>query len=276
MRTLLVMLLCMLGGQSALAWNGRGHALVAELAWQALTPEARADVEALLEGDLDARGEPSGRDRLTQIASWPDEIREHERANNPAAYRGWHSRANQVCSEALGKCPKGLCVDEIIVTQTQILADLQRSHRERNEALKWVVHLVGDLHMPLHSGEQGAAGSKPAQLSGKKQKSGSTLHTVWDDALLDAAVKGWKIPALDERPTQPPYSPAEPRRWMLESRDVSRDSVFAGLPGFACGQPTPDQFELDAAYQAASVPVIRQQILLAAQRLAGLLNASLR
>ncbi|HEX5127671.1 MAG TPA: S1/P1 nuclease, partial [Rhodocyclaceae bacterium] len=139
----------------ASAWGRKGHAAIAALAEKNLTPAAEAQVHELLKNDLDRYGKPSGRTKLSQVASWADEIREIEPTD---IYKGWHTRSNQVCSATLGPCKDGHCVDQNIIRYADVLKDRGQSPRARNEALKWVVHLVGDLHQPLHSGVNGHGG----------------------------------------------------------------------------------------------------------------------
>ena len=257
----------------ALAWNARGHAAVAALAESQLSADARAQVGALLADDLDRFGQPSGRRSLAAVASWPDEIRAEATRTDPDAFRGWHVRGNPVCGDRLGRCPQGHCVDQLILRYSAVLRDAAQPLRARNEALKWVVHLVGDVHQPLHSGVNPNGGRARVVLAGINLPPGTSLHNIWDGALLDAALAGWQTSA------QPVPVPAlvgdGPTAWMLEARDVALAHVYQPLPGFACGVRLAEPLLLDTGYQRASVPVIRQQIERAGQRLARLLNEAL-
>jgi len=106
-----------------------------------------------------------------------------------------HHYPHPVCEEALGPCPDGHCVDALIEHFGGILRDPGQPLRQRNEALKWVVHLVGDLHQPLHSGVARDRGKTPVRsVRGRKLKPDATLHTVWDGELARLALKGWRIP----------------------------------------------------------------------------------
>ena len=107
----------------ALAWNARGHAAVAALAESQLGADARAQVAAVLADDLDRFGQPSGRRSLAAVASWPDEIRAEATRTDPEAFRGWHVRGNPVCSDRLGRCPQGHCVDQLILSYSAVLRD---------------------------------------------------------------------------------------------------------------------------------------------------------
>ncbi|MDQ7989163.1 MAG: S1/P1 nuclease [Candidatus Dactylopiibacterium sp.] len=257
----------------AQAWNAAGHAAIAAIAAAGLTPTATAEVARLLEGDLDRHGKLSGRTRLTQIASWPDEIRAEAQKTDPAAYRGWHVRNNSVCSQKLGPCPDGHCVDQLIVHYTAVLADRSQPARARNEALKWVVHLVGDLHMPLHSATNRNGGGARVRLIGHALRPTATFHSVWDEELLNAALSGWvRAPVAAPRGVPAPDAPTQ---WMVETREIALRDVYGPLAGFDCATRLAEPIELDPAYQARSVGVVRGQVERAGLRLTQWLNAAL-
>lgn len=267
MKRLFLILLCCIS-TPLWAWGKAGHAAVASLAQARLTPAAQAEVTRLLADDLDRDGQPSGRLTLAAVASWADEIR----VIAPAAlYRGWHVRGNPVCSDKQGSCKDGHCVDQNIIHYAAILKDRKRPARERNEALKWVVHLVGDLHMPLHSGSNndGSGGKIQAQLANGKTK---TLHEYWDGDAASLALKQGPFSG-----TATPVDLAEdaPTRWMQEVRETSRRHVYDPMPGFACGEASPAHIAITPEYAAQARDTARAQIWIAGQRLAALLNEAL-
>lgn len=252
-----------------LAWGHKGHAAVANIASANLSPAAAAQVNALLKNDLDSHQQLSGRTTLAAVASWADEIRE---VAPDKRYKGWHSRANPVCSEKLGKCQNGQCVDQNIIRYTAVLRDRSQPQQARNEALKWIVHLVGDLHQPLHSGVHGK--DADVTLEGVKTRYPQTLHSAWDSPLAELALKQGPIaPTLSASPPLPADAPTQ---WMLETRQVARLSAFDPLPGFTCASPLSATMTLDKTYQQQAIPVIREQISKAGLRLAQLLNESLQ
>lgn len=272
MRSLLLLLI--LVPASCLAWNGRGHAAIARLAQANLSPAASAEVTALLADDLDQFNRPSGRQTLADIASWADQIREVAAQTEPRAYRGWHVRANQVCSQKLGSCRDGNCVDQLIIRFAAVLRDRNQSDRARNEALKWVVHLVGDLHMPLHSGINRNGGNARVVLAGYTLKPDENFHTVWDGQLLDAALKGWRPQAT--LGTSEALTDDAPTRWMIETRELALREAYEPIPGFSCAAgKLPEPIELDAGYQQRAHAVVRLQVERAGLRLAQLLNETL-
>ena len=263
----------LLTAQPAAAWTRLAHATIANIAEANLTPAAREQVKTLLQGDLDRYGNPSGRSTLASISIWADELR---MVAPEKTYIGWHTRGNPVCSPKIGPCWFfGACVDKKLVLYLGILKNAQASHRERNEALKWVVHLVGDLHTPLHSGSNhDGAGNIPARLAGQVGPD-STLHWIWDRDLPNLALIG-KPPIKPKLPPSTELAPDAIQQWMLETRDVSRKHVYDPLPGFRCGTEANGTYELNRAYIEQSLPVIRLQIERAGLRLALLLNDALK
>lgn len=255
----------------AAAWGRRAHAAIANIAESNLTPAARAQVRTLLQDDQDKYGQPSGRSTLADVASWADEIRD---VAPKRRYRGWHSRENPVCSHKLGPCPDGACVDQKLMHYISVLKNQNATHRERNEALKFVVHLVGDLHVPLHSGSNhDKTGHFPATIQGTKVRPNSSLHSLWDhDFVVYAFSKSIPAATLDKASQLPRDAIGQ---WMRETRDVSRKHVYDTLPGFRCGIPYTGPVELPRSYMKQARPVIRLQITRAGLRLAQVLNEAL-
>lgn len=256
---------------SAFAWGHKGHAALAAMAERNLTPIALAQVRELLADDLDRYEKPSHRKTLASVASWADEIRD---IAPPDRYRGWHTRANQVCSDELGACKEGHCVDQLIIKYAAILKDRKQTPRERNEALKWVVHLVGDLHQPLHSGINIDKGNNPAGIVGVTTKPGTTFHSLWDTDIAELALKSGP---LQGQPTDStPLPPDTPTEWMKEARDVARKSAYEALPGFSCKEHFKKQLMVDDAYMQQAAITARKQMENAGLRLAHLLNDALQ
>ena len=272
MRWMVIVAVCLgLCPASAFAWGRQGHAAVATLAQKNLSPEALAQVQVLLADDLDRNEKPSHRKTLASVASWADEIRD---IAQPDTYKGWHTRANPVCSDRLGACKNGYCVDRLIIKYVAILRDRSQPARARNEALKWVVHLVGDLHQPLHSGVNIDRGNISAGIIGGEVKPGTTFHSLWDIEVAVLALKGGPLQGrlADAKPL-----PADaPTQWMKEARDVARSSAYDTLPGFSCNTHLKTPLMVDDAYMQQAAATARKQMENAGLRLAHLLNDSLQ
>ncbi|WP_363798661.1 S1/P1 nuclease [Lysobacter firmicutimachus] len=255
-----------------LAWGPQGHRLVAALAWDGMTPQARAEALQLLAGEAD----PS----LPGIANWADELR----ANDPKLGKlsaKWHyvNLAERTAGDDCGyeparHCPNGDCAIEAIRTQTAILADPGRSRTERRQALKFVVHLVGDVHQPLHAGYADDKGGNDFQIhiDGEPEPAdgyGTNLHSLWDSRMLtmarldDAAylAKLRRSPVPAAKATGVPPAAAD---WARQSCRI------AERPGLY-----PPSHTLAPAYVATWRPVAEQQLRLGGARLAAVLNAAL-
>ena len=166
------------------AWGPYGHAIVADIAQDRLTPEAAKAVQALLALE--------GHQTLDQVASWPDTI-----GHVPKKKGGlpqtlvWHYVDTDVANPAYERerdCADGNCVVEKLPELEKQLADRSATPQQRLDALKWVVHLVGDLHQPLHAAERDHdKGGNAIRLSyyGETENGHMNLHALWDEGVLD-------------------------------------------------------------------------------------------
>ena len=244
------------------AWGAQGHRLVGALAEAELTPAARADVAKLLAGEP----EPS----LAGIANWADELRSNDRELARKSAR-WHfvNIGESDCQyEAARDCRGDDCVVEAIRKQAAILADPAQSIAARRDALKFVVHFVGDIHQPLHAGHAHDRGGNDVQVN--EDGTGRNLHSLWDSRLFHrqrlsdeaylARLQGLPMAVAMARSPLPP--PAH--EWAETScRYVLQDGFY------------PASAKLDDAYFARWTPVAEAQLRRAGSQLAALLNAAL-
>jgi S1/P1 Nuclease len=266
----------------AWAWGPQGHRTVGAIADALLTPAARAAVAQLLAEDLDKFDRPSGRTTLGAVSVWADEIR-----GTPAAHPAWHYDDMPVCGRSPKEryCPAGQCNTEQLKRLIPLLADTRAAPRERNEALKWVVHLLGDIHQPLHAADNSDHGGNDVQvaLAGVRTRGRENLHRAWDNDLVRLALHA---PDRQRPPADVAALASEARRladatgqgspdsWALESNRLAREVAYT-YPGFACNQVPRRIVVLDAPYQARATVVVRERLLLAGARLATVLNTAL-
>lgn len=246
----------------ALAWGPVGHRLVAEVAATQLSTDARKQVEWLLQGEPDPT--------LAGIANWADNLRENDPDLGKRSAR-WHfvNLADHDCAyDPPRDCPDGNCVIAAIRTQTEILANPRLPREQRLQALKFVVHFVGDVHQPMHAGFARDKGGNDFQTSYNGK--GGNLHKVWDSGLLassglDDAALLREITVLPGPPTDPePALPPDATHWARQScRIVLQPGVY------------PPRATLETSYYDTYRPIAEQQIRLAGDRLARLLNAAL-
>jgi nuclease S1 len=261
------------------AWGGQGHRTVGAIADRLLTPPARAAVARLLAGDLDKFGRPSGRTSLEAVSVWADEI-----THTPAAQPRWHYDDAPVCGgEALARyCPDGQCNSAQLGRLIAVLREGRGTLRERNEALKWVVHLLGDLHQPLHAADNADRGGNevPVVLAGVRTRGRENLHRAWDVDLVRLALhaRGGQRPPRDVAELAQEAASlvkdagqGSPGGWALESNNLARNVAYH-YGEFACTRGPAAPVLLDAAYQQEAAEIVRERLLLAGARLAGVLN----
>lgn len=266
----------------AWAWGPQGHRTVGAIADRLLTPAAHAAVAQLLSADLDKFGILSGRTTLEAVSVWADELH-----GTPAARASWHYDDMPVCgSEPKARyCPDGQCNTEQLKRLIGVLADSAAAPRERNEALKWVVHLVGDIHQPLHAADNGDRGGNLVQvvLEGVKTKGRENLHRAWDNDLVRLVLhtRNRQQPpgdidalAVEARNLSAEVGQGSPDSWAVESNNLARNVAYR-YPGFACNSVPRGTVVLDATYQQQAQVVVRERLLLAGARLATLLNQTL-
>jgi hypothetical protein len=266
----------------ACAWGPQGHRTVGAIADRLLTPAAQAAVAQLLADDRDKFGNPSGRTTLEAVADWADELH-----GTPAARARWHYDDMPVCGSApkAGYCADGQCNTVQLTRLVAVLADTGAPQGERTEALKWVVHLVGDLHQPLHAANNDDRGGNlvPVVLEGVRTRGRENLHRVWDNDLVSLALhaRGRQQPPrnIDALAAQAHSLVADagqgsPDSWASESNNLARNVAYQ-YAGFACDAVPGNPVVLDAGYQEEAEAIVRERLLLAGARLAALLNQTL-
>lgn len=278
---------------SAFGWNAAGHRLTAAVAWRALAPETRQAVAALLERHPDRRrwesrvrpGDDPGRVAFIEASTWPDDIRRdprfHDEENGPPAppglvdtarHRRWHHMDLPVAGRPLQPLPAD-GIDRRLAALAATLGDPAADPAARAYALPWLIHLVADIHQPLHvasrydrHGEADDGGNRlPLRDPFSRRRPETNLHAYWDDLPGPPWLRGER---LDRQAAGLPAGPAggDVARWRDESLAIARDFVYA-LPTDADGTAT-----VDAAYAEAARGIARQRIAAAGARLAAWLD----
>ena len=241
----------LLPGGLAWAWGPVGHQTVAMAARAQLSPEALGHLQELM------ALEPGT--TLAELATWADEHRSPE--TGP-----WHYvnlPAGDCNYRPARDCPDGQCIVAVLDTQLRILAS-RAPPPERLQALKWVVHLVADLHQPLHAGMAEDRGGNRYQLQFLLRW--SNLHALWDSGLITHM--GEDAPTLAARLARQ-FWPSSPGS--LSVRLAAEESCrIARRPGFYPAGA------VEQGYISAHMPIVEQRLWLASVRLAALLNRALR
>ncbi len=261
----LVALVATLAAPIAAAWGPVGHRAVADLAERQLDAKALAEVRRLLK--------PVDERNLADVATWPDEIR-----NDPTKKDLWKDTSplhyinfrDKTCVYVPPRdCPDGKCVVGGLQKYVAILGDRHRSDAERLDALRFVVHFVGDIHQPLHAGYRDDKGGNDVQV--RFEGKGENLHKVWDSGLLGTRDLRWKAYA-DTLAAEGPVKLPEPiapldnpyAQWAEESCRITRDfGVY------------PNGRDISPVYIKTNLPIAERRLREAGKRLAVLLNKTL-
>jgi len=253
----------------ALAWGKTGHRVVAAIADTQLSGLARAHVREIL-----GQGES-----LDEAANWPDEMR-----SDPAQFwqktsTPWHYVT--VNGITYDHAPSEGDALEALNHFKRVLQDPKANLADKQLALRFVIHIVGDLHQPLHVGKCCDRGGNDVKVTwfGKP----TNLHAVWDSALVDDEQLSFsELAAKLERHISDKQLIAwwdiNPRDWISESAEY-RDSLYptaADMPKpkkgekLKKGQPVlPD---LSYSYVYRFTPLMEQRLSQAGVRLAAYLN----
>lgn len=253
MRLLLTSFFAVVLPFTAIAWGTTGHQVVADVAERHLDPKARTTIAQLLEGAT-----------MADVSTWLDQVR------RTAAYRhtsDWHwvtipDGRTYTNSE---RNPKGDVV-EAIGRMKDILAADTATHEDKRFALKCLIHLVGDLHQPLHVGNGLDKGGNELQLRWGNR--GSNLHKVWDSGIVDMMCKGRE----DLLAQLGSAGGRQLKAWRIGTHAdwaqecvVLRPSIYTVKAGDTIGE----------AYARTHWPVVREQLHKAGVRPAMLLNEAL-
>lgn len=260
---------------AAFAWSGEAHQLVANLAYERLTPAARAEVDRLI-ATQSANVQRCEIENFARASTWPDCVRRRSGYTQTAPYHYINVPITGSMS-VQDDCREVGCIRQAIARYERTLANRDASDRERLEALAFLSHLIADLHQPLHVSNNCDRGGNAIDVI---LPTGATpdLHEAWDDHLARNAMRGQGRRAIARLATQNAarWSGGDVEAWALEGNEVARRFAYGSLRvRLRCGETRQAPLTISDAYVQQSVPIIRQQLARAALRLATRLNAIL-
>jgi hypothetical protein len=240
-----------------ISWGVTGHRAIAKIAGNHLTPAARTAVQELL-----------GNETLSDVSTWADEIRSQPQYKNTGS---WHylNLPLGLSFPDFEKQVEGMTQDNVYSALRKCEAEIvnpQASKEQKIFDLKFIVHLVGDLHQPMHVSRAEDQGGNKIQVfyDGK----GTNLHSLWDSRLIEHQ-------GLNETELADKYyhiSPAQIKewqndpliKWIWESYQES-SKLYAEIDQLS-------NHTLDDAYYQAHMTIVEARIQRAGIRLAGVLN----
>ena len=259
------------------AWGFYAHGVTAEIALANIRPETRAKIDRLFAAEALIGTPDCALSDLVDAATWADCVRrDGARWGYTSA---WHYKTAPVCEDysARANCPGGNCVNGQIERALEVLSREELPDNVRLEALAWLVHFVGDIHMPLHSGDKDDRGGNDRDTD-YGIAPGLNLHWIWDGPLAERAITSAQ-PSLVRRYTaaeRAELAGGEPADWGRESWEISRSFVYPNaFDRDPCTGELPDETALTQEDILAAIPVSQRRVTQAGLRIAALLDEAL-
>ena len=235
-------------------WGKTGHRVVGEIAQRQLTPQARMAIFELLDGES-----------LASVSTWPDEMR-----SNPdfRGYDKWHYVNLPLDKEYQEIAHDGDNIVRIIERAVAILKSPTADKDMKKFYLKYLVHLVGDIHQPMHTGRyEDYGGSKiPLVFKGRKgTETNTNLHVLWDTNLIDdfkMSYSEFATHLINKNQLKEPVLQKDVYDWTFESHWYARDIY----------ENTPAGSNLSYDYVYKYHPLVEKRLYEAGIRLGNLLN----
>ena len=272
-----LLLILMFVSQSAFGWGAIGHKVVGSVAEKRLaqtSPDALKRAQDLLRSNNNSRDcAPCDDPRsFAFVASDPDDFRQNELA---LVTRDWHFVNIEITHPTYDEardCPNGDCVIRRIDRMVEILRDPTRSNCDRESALIYLIHFMGDMHQPFHTGfgrvdGQPDRGGNSVKLTFNGRD--TNLHSLWDSGIIErqnrsdsAWVNHVMTTTLNDRDAAK-LAEGTTVDWVNESHKLA-------MTFHTTKKPFDDQYVNDA------LPVIEERLLLAGLRLARLIEDALK
>lgn len=296
----------------ARAWGCEGHRVVALLTEKHLTPRALEMARKILgdspiDASLSRYCKPISTDPLADAATWPDDMRERRPETAP-----WHyidiplgttgRNLEKFCD------PKEGCVTRAIRDELAVLRNANSNPQQRADALRFLIHFVGDLHQPLHAATNNDEGGNCFPVTffetapklkdpPQDENYSPNLHGVWDTNILGKDTMGKSVDqvavevdaAFHKKIARWQKGSPNINAWTWESYKLATKNAYGKLP-VRIAEETPQQVKtcaddnhigarnlnrneyLGDPYQAMAAPIVREQIAKAGAHLALLLN----
>ncbi len=252
-RVLFAPALLLAGVMPAFGWGQKGHDTVCAIAESHLTPAALDSVSSLLDGK--------------SIIYWANWLDNASHTPEYAYTKTWHYR-NIDAGVEYDQAPQNPNGDVVNAIEAQkiILSDPTASREDKQLALKILVHIVGDIHQPMHVGHASDRGGNNWKI--KYFNRDNNLHGIWDTPLVESAHK-WSYSEWREQIDRVPegeigtvIATPDPNEWGRETFAIATQIY----------DTTPEGYNVSYDYVSNWTPTIETQLLKGGHRLAYLLN----
>jgi hypothetical protein len=244
----LILTSCLVFTQS-FGWGVTGHRAIGLVAEKHLSAKAKKKLKLLM-----------GQESLAMMSTWMDEVRSDSSYNYTADWHWVTIETGKNYSDS-PKNPNG----DVIMTLERLIAELKTKKLDRKkeiEYIKMIVHLVGDIHQPLHVGCCDDRGGNSVKI--KWFRNETNLHSVWDSNMIDDTKLSYtELAGALEEPTAKvlaQWQKASVRDWATESMTY-RKQVYSVGDG-----------NLSFKYSYKNLDTVKLRLAQAGIRLAGLFN----
>ncbi len=237
---------------SAMAWGQKGHDIVAYVAENHLTAEAAECLDEVLDGHS-----------LVYYSSWADNVRYTPEFAHTTT---WHyfniDEGNTIDTQE--RNPEGdaqTAVEHLI----KELKSGKLSKKDESDAVKLLIHFIGDIHCPMHLGRSADLGGnkRPVTYFGRQ----TNLHSIWDTPIIESAHK-WSYSEWQDQIDRKgedeivAIQASTPRDWVIELHPITEEIY----------ESTPEGARLSYDYVTKYTPILEEQLVRAGYRLAAVLN----
>ncbi|WP_163711958.1 S1/P1 nuclease [Mangrovibacterium lignilyticum] len=235
---------------SAGAWGSTGHRAVAQIAWEQLTPESKSKIKSIL-----------GDDYLPFVATWADDIRSEK--DNPLGTVPHYVNMDFTDSYETAKKNANGDIVTLLNGMIDTLNNSTSTNEEKATALKFIIHLVADVHQPMHIGLAEDLGGNTVEVKWFEEV--SNLHKVWDENMIDYSRLSYtELARFAGKPADvdlPKLLDSSIADWADESHEITKTIYnHLGIKSYSY------------AYYYQFFPVVLEQIQKAGYRLGDLLN----
>lgn len=272
----------------SLSWGAGGHMMTAQIAFDRLNPRAKAQVRTLLAIPINPAAVTQRSKNFINASHWADDLRPFPEFDS---FKELHFIDKPFSEDGT---PLPALPTPNIVTALEENVNILKTSTDDNakaQALRFIIHFVGDIHQPLHCASRVSAAKPDGDRGGNdvklkvRQPNGTlkdtNLHSYWDGGIATFPKTGLNFapPPLSQIPraaaiatrgnpaTDPALNldnPTDFSGWADESNTLAREVAYKGITNNA--RPT-------AAYNRAATRVVRKRVAWGGYRLAALLNS---
>lgn len=243
MKRILLLAFVVVSTNFAFGWGQNGHQIVGKLADQYLTPEARKQIQAIL-----------GDETMGQAGLWMDDYQVNTDYKKQV---NWHYvyKDKEFADDAVAK----------LTEFTEVLKNSEAPKEEKLLALRCIIHITGDIHLPIHTGYYKDKGGHKPNLKWEGSDEKTNLHKVWDTDMLymyntdvDAYVNELQAKVTAEE--KKTWATDDFNQWVTESQELLGQAYdFEGRT-------------IPTSYYEENIVVVNERLAMASVRLANLLN----